>query len=292
MIRAKALFEIRRSATHLLVGCASVAELGARHGVRPWITQDLLRLGALLQRDPDLEPRFLAGDISLRAAGSLERILEVPDEAPAEWVPRALDLSTRDFCAEVRERLEERRIGRPPVHRLLRLSREGDDALRRARVIVSRKRQRVVGESETVEQVCFDYLERHDPLRRPRGRRRMPDTNEHPGRSVPREVDREVRRRDRERCQVPFCPNDVFLDRGHLQRHADGGSRESDNLILICSAHNQMMEKGFLFVRGTPEHPQFHDAAGRLLDRGGQSRKRAPPSRRITDSDGKAESPN
>jgi hypothetical protein len=186
-------------------------------------------------------------------------------------------LSTRDFCAEVKERLEERRIGHPPVHRLLRLSREGADSLRRARVLVSRKLRRIVSESESVEQVCFDYIERYDPLRRKGRSRRMPDTRSQPGRGVPSQVDREVRKRDRESCVVPFCANEVFLDRGHWKRHADGGSRETDNLVLICSMHNQMMEKGLLVVGGTPSRPRFYDAGGRQIGPDGPSRDRAPP---------------
>jgi hypothetical protein len=280
LIRAEACVEIRASKIYKLEGSGSVVEYAARLGVRPWITFDLLALGDLLAAHPQLKEPFLAGNLSLRAAATLQRILEVPGEPAEPWIQMAHDLSTRDFCSEVKDRMAERRVGRPPVHVHLRLGAGGYDDFRRARVLLQRKSDRAITLDETAETCFSEYLDRNDPLRIEGRERRMPDTRGTPGRTVAREVSRDVRQRDRERCTVPACPNEVYLHLGHLEAHAEGGSRESDNLFLLCSQHNQMMEQGLLIVKGTVEAPEFFDKEGRPYTEGTQPRRRAPPARR------------
>jgi hypothetical protein len=279
LVRARALREMQASKIYLLEGCASLVELASRHGVRPWVACDLLALAALLERRPDLEPRFLDGDLSLRAAATLERVLELPGEPVQPWIDLALDLGTRDFCSEVKDRLAERRVGRPPVHLHLRISATGHDDLCRARVLVQRKSPTAITLDEAAEACFGEYLERNDPQRVVGRARRMPDTHGRPGRTVPRRVAREVRHRDRERCIVPACPNEVFLHLGHLESHARGGSRETDNLFVVCPRHNQMMEDGLLIVKGTVQSPSFFDQQGRPYREGTRPRRRAPPRR-------------
>jgi hypothetical protein len=68
--------------------------------------------------------------------------------------------------------------------------------------------------------------------------------------SIPPAVRRQVMRRDSGRCKVTGCRQAVYVDIHHIDPRADGGTHESDNLTVICSAHHRAQHRGQLIIEG------------------------------------------
>jgi hypothetical protein len=77
------------------------------------------------------------------------------------------------------------------------------------------------------------------------------------GRYVPMAVRREIYERQGRRCAIPMCEHTLFLELAHVVPHASGGSREADNLILLCSSHHIMFDLGSFTLSGTAAQPVF-----------------------------------
>src|SRR5690606_32272009 len=74
-----------------------------------------------------------------------------------------------------------------------------------------------------------------------------------PGRAtqtVPPATKRAVLRRHHGRCAVPGCRQSAFIDVHHLDRRADGGDHQPDNLVALCGAHHRATHVGALVIRG------------------------------------------
>ncbi len=82
-------------------------------------------------------------------------------------------------------------------------------------------------------------------------------------RYVPAEVRRAVLARAGGRCEFPRCGFDTWLDLAHLVPHRAGGSREADNLVLLCGVHHRALDAGTLEAI-----PVRDDSLGR--DEGGE----------------------
>jgi hypothetical protein len=72
--------------------------------------------------------------------------------------------------------------------------------------------------------------------------------------------------RNGDRCAVPFCKNEIFLEKSHRKAHREGGSRERTNIDNICLPHHRMYGRGELLIEGTTENPVFLTADRRPLD--------------------------
>jgi hypothetical protein len=68
--------------------------------------------------------------------------------------------------------------------------------------------------------------------------------------TIPPSVRRFVHHRDHGRCRVPGCRNATFVDIHHIDRKADGGSHDPENLVTLCSAHHRAIHRGTLRVDG------------------------------------------
>jgi hypothetical protein len=91
-------------------------------------------------------------------------------------------------------------------------------------------------------------------------------------------VEREVRSRSEDTCAVEFCGNDIFLTLSHRKPHREGGSREADNLDLLCGWHHALYEQGRIFIEGSAAAPVIRTWDGRII--GGRTRpdaKESPP---------------
>lgn len=77
---------------------------------------------------------------------------------------------------------------------------------------------------------------------------------------------RKILRRDGYCCQVPGCPNTIWLEVHHILFYADGGLTRPDNLITICSRCHQNVHDGHLIIQGNAPHGAiFLDRFGRDL---------------------------
>jgi hypothetical protein len=86
-------------------------------------------------------------------------------------------------------------------------------------------------------------------------------------RAIPADVRREVLSRSADRCEVPGCPHDTFLEYAHILAHASGGGRDAPNLLRLCHAHHVQFDAGYLVFCGwrpDEDHarPTFSDARG------------------------------
>ncbi|MFO0747737.1 MAG: DUF222 domain-containing protein [Myxococcota bacterium] len=69
-------------------------------------------------------------------------------------------------------------------------------------------------------------------------------------RTVPPAIRRALHVRDRT-CRFPGCTNHRWLDAHHIEHWAEGGVTSRDNLLLLCTAHHQLVHEGGFRVEGT-----------------------------------------
>jgi len=271
---ARVLGRLSASRLYRREGDSSLSQWGERRGLSARETRSLLDLGLALEASPLLEEKVLAGLLSVESAAELGKVLSDPSLlVPGDdWVSFAEERTTRELLRAVRKRMEQVRRNVPLVEVTALLSPGGKDAFDRARELASRSAERLLSEGETVEVLAEHYLESKDPLRKEPGRRRLPDTAEIPGkRYIPAAVRREVSGRSRDGCQVPCCPNRVWVDYAHRRAHALGGDREAWNLLRLCRRHHEMLDAGSLTAEGPSDAPQFYTRDGREVG------PRAPP---------------
>jgi hypothetical protein len=197
-----------------------------------------------------------------------------------DWLGWAVTEDPRSFLRRFQERGDEVRQGAPVRPLLAYLSERGHRVFEDARAVVSRSAQRWLTTGETIEALSERCLDRCDPRRQRGARRRLPDTATLPGsRYVPAEVRRRVRVRSDDRCSVGGCSRRVFLHLSHRTPARDRGSREADNLDLLCDWHHAMFEQGLIRRGGTPDAPVFTTPDGQVIGGPSVRKKRAadPP---------------
>src|SRR5439155_24649861 len=72
----------------------------------------------------------------------------------------------------------------------------------------------------------------------------------------------------------------IWVQRSHRTPHAEGGSREAENLDLLCDYHHVLYERGELRITGPPDAPVLADREGRPLGRRAPYPSRGTPRRR------------
>jgi hypothetical protein len=277
---ARALLALDRDAHFVFEGCASLEEFGERNGSTAWETRQLAGLGRAVEASPRVREQFLAGRLPFPSAALLGTVLTQAGFARCgeDWLGWAETESARTFRRRVNRRVEEVRLGeQPAVAMTFFVSVPARDDFARARVIASRKADRPLTEGETLERVVDHYLLTFDPLRKKEASRRLPHTATVRGRYVPAQVQREVAARDGDRCAVPFCDHDMFLQNAHVQPHAEGGHREADNLLRLCSRHHRMLDEGRIRMVGPADAPTFLDERGRPLGQRAESPPESGP---------------
>jgi hypothetical protein len=119
-------------------------------------------------------------------------------------------------------------------------------------------------EGQTFTRIVRYFLDARDERRRSPGPRRTGSTSSALGeRYVPAEVRRRILARSGDRCEVPGCALDTFLELAHVTAHADGGNREADNLLRLCHVHHTQLDADRLLFGGwRGERPVFRDPRG------------------------------
>lgn len=276
---AAALSELDAAGHWRTEGFASLAEFGEHHGSSARETRTLLRLAQAIELRPEWHQEVRQGRISVESAAVLRDVALDPKlERPGEDFARlAREHSAAKLQRLVRRRQAEVREGGPVVELTIHLSGPSCEDLERARTVASRRAERVLTLSETVAAVARHYLVWHDAAYRRPGRRRMPSTRGRPGRAVPAEVDRALRKRHEGRCAVPGCDHSIWVDRAHLRAKRLGGDQESGNLILLCRRHHWMLDSGQIRLVGPPGQRRFCTRGGRDLGPLDEPRAPDPP---------------
>jgi hypothetical protein len=265
---ARALAAIERTGIHHDQGSSSIGEFGERNCMSAHQARALLDVGRALDALPGLLDDVLSGAIPLGSAAILGEITRCCEALRVErdWYGLARDMSANELRRLYMRRRAEMRAGEPVEEVAAYVTHRVHDDLHRARDLVSRRMHEVVTMGEALGVVAGEWLDDHDPLRGKEGTRRLPDTSTIPDpRFVPAEVDREVRRRNDDRCIVPFCDNRIWVEMSHRIAHAVGGSREARNIDQICDGHHDLFGAGLLRITGPPDAPHFTDRHGRSL---------------------------
>jgi hypothetical protein len=230
-------------------------------------------MAAAADLDGRVEPYVLAGKIPVRSAAVLERALRLPPEATQarDWVDLATRLPTERFRDEVSAAAGRVAPSPPSMWKMWMPEDDGRD-IRRARRWAMRNECSVLTVAQALGVIARFYLAKHDVRWRRAVRRRLkrgPRTQAAaPTRRVPAEVKREVFERDQDLCQVGLCPDDAFLDLGHLyQPHCEGGPATVENLALQCHTHNDMQHVGTIRVVRHETGPIFLDRHGFVVER-------------------------
>lgn len=266
---ARAVRELVRTGAHFQAGAASLAHFAEMNGLSAYEAREWTRLDRAVTTNPALEAEVVSGTIPVASAATLGDIAAEPELTRPDdrWVEWAKSKSTRDFRRLFARRRDESRAGESVSQVTAYVTLGVREDLERAGELTSRKAHEVLTLGQTLGIVVGDWLDDHDPLRKTPGTRRLPDTSQIPGsRYVPAEVDREVRARSEDRCNVPLCTAAFWVQRSHRVPHREGGSREAGQLDLLCDYHHRLYEAGLLRIDGTADAPVFTDARGNRID--------------------------
>ena len=286
---ARALLTIERGRTFHLSACSSVVQYAVRLGIPAVEARMLVDLGRALEAPPEsaadpsaepartIEERVRSGQIPVENAVLLGRILAKPGLArpDEDWVRKAETLRTFELRKQVHARIEEAAQGVVPlVSVTVHITERTREDFHRARVLVSREAAVHVTEGQAFSRIVQFYLDEHDEKRRGAGTRRLGPTDAAPGtqctsRHIPGDARRIVQARSGDRCEVPGCALDTFLEFAHIRSHSSGGSREADNLVRLCHVHHTQFDADCLLFSGWRDgRPVFRNVQGEELTSG------------------------
>jgi len=266
---AKALHEIDVAGAFHLSGCSSIVQYAAGLGVPASEARRLVDLGRALRagEGAGVERRVRDGALSVENASTLGKLLARPEcvRQGEDWVRRAESALPVEFRCEVNRRIEEAAQGDVPVVPLfLHVTESAREDFHRVRALASREARCPLTEGQTFTLLVRQFLDARDPVRRGSRARRARPTCETPGeRYIPAQVRKAVLDRSGDRCEVPGCSFDTFLEYAHVEAHADGGDREPENLLRLCHVHHVHFDADRIRFGGWREgRPVFRDADG------------------------------
>jgi hypothetical protein len=262
-------------------GDSSVSHFAETIGVGGWEARLYVDAAEAVAKLPEVAADVARGAIPVPSAATIGQIERSPEmrRAGDDWVGWARAYSTREMRRRFNRRRDEVLQRAEVVALTAYVSFHAREAVERAQVLVSRPMDRKATLGQTVAAVTQEWLERHDPLLKADGTRRVPDTSTRPGRRyVPAEEERAVRRRSADRCIVPLCEFEIWLEKSHRKPFCEGGSQERENLDLPCSPHHLAYAEGRLGIEGTTEAPLFRRADGTIIDPAAPRVLWSPPS--------------
>jgi hypothetical protein len=265
---ARATRTVEATDAHRTEGAATIAEFAERNGVSAYEARMLSGLGRALESDVQVAPHVVSGAIPVASAAVLGDVASHPEfKKPGDdWVGWSKTQPTTHLRRLYWRRREEVRQGATVVPLGGHVTPQVRDDFARACDLASRSARASLTFGQTIAVLVREYLDRHDPLRRKAGPRRLPDTATIPwSRTVAAEVDRAIRARSGDCCPVPYCTSRRFLHRSHRVPHRLGSGREVNDLDLLCDWHHFLYETGDLVITGPPENAEFRDREGRLL---------------------------
>ncbi len=251
---AESFAEVERCAHFVYEGCTNVGQWGEKHGFSSLASVTLAAAGNAFALEAEVKARVLDGRLTIEAAATLGKILADENliRAGEDWLTKAESLTLKHLQMEVNARMKEVYEGGPTSVLTTVMTADGRSKFERAREVACEKEQKILDEGQTIEVLSDFYLDAFDEDRKTPRARRAPDTTGRNGRHVPAEVRRAIRERATQHgkvfCEVEGCESCMFLQLAHVEAHRFGGSRELDNLILLCPTHHAMFDGGWLGI--------------------------------------------
>ena len=272
---ARALLRLESNRAFHLAGCSSIVHYGVQLGIPEPFVRLLVHLSHALEAGDNgatkvpVEEQVRTGALSTEKAALVGRLVDKPGALrPGEeqrWFDKAQTAPVHQLRREVNRRIEQTAQETPHLIGItLHVTERARSNLDRARVIASREAQRPLTYGQTFAFVVNHYLDCEDEERCGAKPRQVGDTAERPEkRYVPASVRREVLERSADRCEVPGCTFDTYLEVAHIESHAEHGSREVDNLLRLCHTHHVHFDADVVrFIGWCDGRPQFWDAEG------------------------------
>ena len=283
---AKALAAIERRRAYIVSGYTSAQAWAEANGYGDQQARRLLAIGRALGAAPELDRKVRARTVTFDAVLAVGKVLcepamELTAAQRRYWVERASVLPPRQLRAEVNRAVEEARQGEPTYPMRFHVTLAARDGFRRTRMLMSKGQPRLISEGQTFGRLVEAWLAGHDPRLRPLPKRRSGPTRGTRSRYRPKQVDAIVEQRSGGICEI--CGVRRAVERIHIrERHAQGGSREADNLADSCRECHVMVDAEVFRFSAFDErgHPQFTFHPRSLPDRSEQPsevRERAPP---------------
>lgn len=253
-------------------GASSTEHLGEEAGYDHQRVRELTQLGRGILEEPGLEQRVREKRIPFRAGIVVGRILGWPErmEPGDDWLSLAEEVGLRELQGRVRARIEEvaqrRKLHAVTAH----LTEETLEKVDHCRMLAEKQRNGIPQTfGQTIDFMADETIRGRDPRWKPKGTRRLPPTQTLPwSRTVPADVTRELWERSGGLCEFGSCRR-AGRDRCHLEPHAEGSGRETDDQVLGCRVHHKEFDAGLLkFLEWTGDgRPEFLvRATGELLD--------------------------
>ncbi len=273
------LAAIERKRTYAAEAASSAAHWATLNGLDSMRAHELLRLGRLVDLLADVDALVREATLTPQAAAIVGGLVPptplldpLVDRDPADvareqqelaerarlFVQCARHTSRRQLIRDVCQEKERIKQGERVVPLRFFVKQRVRDEWRIAAKIARRKSGAALSEGEVFEAVTGDYLTRHDndglSGRKKTGKRRDGPTGGGVGsrvvngaaRNVPADVKRTVMARAHGHCEFAGCQNGTYLQICHLLAFAAGGACEPHNLVVLCTQHHTMMDKGLI----------------------------------------------
>jgi hypothetical protein len=292
---SRVLARIEAKGAHHVEGAATIADFARRHGFDGLRATELARLGAAVEKAPEIRPKLESGQLTIAAASAVAPLLAKPEmQKPGEdWVKKAEEAtSIKDLRRDVKFRVEEARQGAPVTIALsIPVTQETCEKFRRIRRLASAMEKKELSESQTFAKMAEHCLRSWDPLEKKPRARRMGPTEERPtSRGVAAETKRTLANRSGLLCEFPGCTR-VATHKAHVKPHAKGSGREPRHLWNGCPFHHAMYDVAktirivgwtadgkpiFVFADGTPVRARPSSSRQPPLGEGPRTRPRRP----------------
>ena len=286
----RALLRAQRTRVWEALGMATLFEYAERFvGLRPRQTEERLRVAAALEELPLLEAALSEGHLHYSAVRELTRVVE-PDTEEA-WIEAVKGKTVNEIAGMVASRdpgdlPEDPERNEARRHRLvLEVSAETYATYREAQAKLRRDSDTSLTEEDGLLLMARAVLGGPGDAGRSSYQIRMTQCatclateQEGKGAAVPveavvaamagcdaqryegteaatQEIPPATRRfvvaRQNSRCAVPGCSIAIFTDLHHVTFRSEGGTHDSDGLVLLCSAHHRAVHRGKLRIEGT-----------------------------------------
>ena len=194
----------------------------------------------LLREIPEIAPQIELGELlvsSLCQAQKVFRKQKPTLEEKKELLGSLVGKSKREA-----ERILDKIDSNPRRMHSIEVDDETLELLKRIRDLEAHKVKD--GYNDLLKRIATEHLKRIDPSQKPTGTLKTPCPDK-VTRYIPQAVKRLVWRRDQGRCTYTHkgtrCESTYGIQIHHIIDFAMGGAHETENLRLLCAAHNKFM---------------------------------------------------